>query len=350
MFESRKDPMTLPHIAITMGDPAGIGPEICLRLLAHEPTLSQCIPVIYGDAAVLARAAEHCGFGRLPTVVPVAQWKAAAHTIERPCVVDLRAIAPDAVTPGVVTKATGQASYEYIEAAIEAAVAGQVDAVATGPIHKKALNTVGFPYPGHTELFAAKTNTASYCMMLTCEQITCSFVTAHVGYYEVPDLLSVERILEVIGLSHTAMQRLRGRDPKLVVCGLNPHCGEGGLFGNHEEERFIAPAVQAAHDQGIDIEGPLPPNTAFLPERRRETDCFICMYHDQGHIPLKALAFDVAVNITLGLPIIRTSVDHGTALDIAWQGRAEATSLIEAVQLAARLALSRDNAPTLDRH
>lgn len=333
--------MTLPRIAITMGDPAGIGPEVCLRLLTHEPTLSRCVPIVFGDAGVLARAAEHCGFGKIPRVVSSDDWKRIVANVDRPCVMDLNAIDADAVTPGVVSKATGQASYEYIEAAIESAVAGEVDAVATGPIHKKALNAVGFPYPGHTELFAAKTNTDSFCMMLTCEEITCSFVTAHVGYRDVAAMLTVDRVLEVIELSHAAMLRLRGHAPKLVVCGLNPHAGEGGLFGDREEERFIAPAVQAAHEKGIDVEGPLPPDTAFLPERRRETDCFVCMYHDQGHIPLKALAFDVAVNITLGLPIIRTSVDHGTALDIAWQGRAEATSMIEAVKLATRLANSR---------
>lgn len=333
--------MLLPRIAVTMGDPAGIGPEVCLRLLTHEPTLSRCVPVVFGDADVLARAAEHCGFGKIPRVVSSEEWKARRGSIDQPCVLDQRAIRAKNVTPGVVSTATGRASYEYIEAAINAAVAGEVDAVATGPIHKKALNAVGFPYPGHTELFAAKTGSDSYCMMLTSDEITCSFVTAHVGYHDVPKLLSVERILEVIELSHSAMFRLRGSAPKLVVCGLNPHAGEGGLFGDHEEERFIAPAVQSAHVKGIDVEGPLPPDTAFLPGRRRETDCFVCMYHDQGHIPLKALAFDVAVNITLGLPIIRTSVDHGTALDIAWQGRAEATSMIEAVKLATRLANSR---------
>jgi 4-hydroxythreonine-4-phosphate dehydrogenase len=330
-----------------MGDPAGIGPEVCLRLLSHEPTLSRCVPVVFGDADVLERAAEHCGFGKIPRIVRASEWSASWQKIDRPCVLDLRAIDAESVTPGVVSKETGQASFKYIEAAIEAAISHEVDAVTTGPIHKKALNAIGFPYPGHTELFAAKTGIDSFCMMLTCEEITCSFVTAHVGYRDVPALLSIERIVEVIELSHAAMLRLRGHAPKLVVCGLNPHSGEGGLFGAREEERFIAPAVQAAHEKGIDVEGPLPPDTAFLPERRRETDCFVCMYHDQGHIPLKALAFDVAVNITLGLPIIRTSVDHGTALDIAWQGRAEATSLIEAVQLAARLADSqREIVPT----
>ena len=174
--------------------------------------------------------------------------------------------------------------------------------------------------------------------MLTSRALTCAFVTAHVGYRDVPGLLSVERILEVLELTHEALRRIRGRVPKIVVCGLNPHAGEHGLFGDREEERFIIPAVEAARSRGIDATGPLPSDTAFLAGRRETTDAFVCMYHDQGHIPLKALSFETAVNITLGLPIIRTSVDHGTALDIAWQGRADTTSLVEAIGLARRLA------------
>jgi 4-hydroxy-L-threonine phosphate dehydrogenase PdxA len=174
-------------------------------------------------------------------------------------------------------------------------------------------------------------------MMLTSPELTCSFATVHVGYHEVPGLLSIQRILDVIELTAHALHRLRGRSPKLAVCGLNPHAGENGLFGQHEEERFIQPAIAAARAQGLQIEGPLPPDTAFLPTRRQRTDAFICMYHDQGHIPLKALAFDSAINTTLGLPVIRTSVDHGTAFDIAWQGIANPNSLYEAVRLAAKL-------------
>ena len=168
-------------------------------------------------------------------------------------------------------------------------------------------------------------------------EITCTFVTVHVGYAEVPQLLTIERILDVIELTAAALRRLVRPDPRLVVCGLNPHAGEHGLFGNREEERIIIPAIEAARKQGLTIEGPLPPDTAFLPEKRRTTDGFICMYHDQGHIPVKALAFDSAVNTTLGLPMIRTSVDHGTAADIAWKGVARPHSLFAAIRLAARL-------------
>jgi len=175
-------------------------------------------------------------------------------------------------------------------------------------------------------------------MMLTSKKITCSLVTAHIGYHQVVEQLSVERILEVIQLTDTAMQAIRGQSPRLRVCGLNPHAGEHGLFGQQEEERFIIPAVEQAKKQGINVIGPIPADTAFLPPIREQTDAYICMYHDQGLIPLKAISFDNAVNITLGLPIIRTSVDHGTAFDIAWKGIAEVNSLVQAVRLACQLA------------
>jgi 4-hydroxythreonine-4-phosphate dehydrogenase len=330
--------MALPLIAVTMGDPAGVGPEICLHLLANTSFLKHCTPVVFGDAAVLARAAQVC---RLPRPVQVIQDLAGERALKdlgSAAVLDLPAISAESVQPGVVNAATGRAAYTYIDRAIEAAVAGEVQGVATAPIHKEALRAAGIHYPGHTEIFAARTGAERICMMLTSAEITCSFVTTHVGYGEVPSLLRVERVREVIELTAEALRRLRGREPRLIVCGLNPHGGEHGLFGEREEERFIIPAVEAARGQGLLVEGPLPPDTAFLPARRRETDGFVCMYHDQGHIPLKALAFDEAVNITLGLPIIRTSVDHGTALDIAWQGKASPSSLFQAVRLAARLA------------
>jgi 4-phospho-D-threonate 3-dehydrogenase / 4-phospho-D-erythronate 3-dehydrogenase len=213
--------------------------------------------------------------------------------------------------------------------------------VTTAPLHKEALRAAGVAFPGHTEIYAQRTGASRACMMLTCPQITCSFVTVHVGYRDVPGLLSVARVLDVIELTAEFVRQTCSRNPKLVVCGLNPHAGEHGIFGEREEERFILPAIDAARSAGMSIEGPLPPDTAFLPARRQSTDAFICMYHDQGHIPLKMLAFDEAVNVTLGLPIIRTSVDHGTALDIAWQGRANPNSLFEAVRLAADLATAK---------
>jgi 4-phospho-D-threonate 3-dehydrogenase / 4-phospho-D-erythronate 3-dehydrogenase len=240
-------------------------------------------------------------------------------------------------TPWVVSARTGAAAYRYVERSIEAALAGQVAGVATAPLNKEALHAAGIRFPGHTEIFAEKTGAARACMFQYSDEVRASFVTVHCGYAEVPGLLTQERIVDVIELTAEAMRRIRGTNPKLAVLGLNPHAGEHGLFGNGEEEKIILPAIEAARARGLTVEGPLPPDTAFLPAKRRATDAFICMYHDQGHIPLKALAFDTAVNTTLGLPIIRTSVDHGTACDIAWQGKATGSSLFEAVRLAAQL-------------
>ena len=321
-----------------MGDPAGIGPESCLRLLAQSEPPGAYVPIVFGDAGVLSRVARQCGLAEPDRVIDRTQWPSSCAGIDRPAVLDLAIAQADAIEPGAVNADTGRASYGYIDAAITAAMDGQVDAVVTAPIHKRALQMAGITHPGHTEILAARTGTSRWCMMLTSEPITCSLVTTHVGYRDVPDLLSTARILEVIELTARAMQRIRRRPPKLLVCGLNPHAGEQGLFGGGEEERLIAPAIEAARAGGVDVQGPLPPDTAFLPSKREATDAYVCMYHDQGLIPLKTLAFDTAVNITLGLPIVRTSVDHGTALDIAWTGRARIGSLVEAVRLARLLA------------
>jgi len=240
--------------------------------------------------------------------------------------------------PGNVDAKCGAAAYSFIMRAIDGASAGEFDAVVTAPINKESLNAAGVNFPGHTEIFADRTDASRSCMLQVSDEVTASFVTCHCGFADVPKLMTHERILEVIELSQEAMLKMKGRAPKMVGLGLNPHAGEGGLFGNREEETLIVPAFKEARARGIDIVGPVPPDTAFLPEVRRKTDCFICMYHDQGHIPLKALAFDRAVNVTLGLPIVRTSVDHGTAFDIAWKGIANPGSLIEAVRLAVRLA------------
>jgi 4-phospho-D-threonate 3-dehydrogenase / 4-phospho-D-erythronate 3-dehydrogenase len=314
--------MNLPRIAVTMGDPAGVGPELCLRLLHDNHVRTYCIPVIYGDLGVLRRVARH-----------LAWPEPAAADVN-----DLRAIVTDAFEPSRVSAACGAAAYRYFTQAIDDALVGRVDAITTAPLNKESLHAAGFPFPGHTEILAARTNAERSCMMLTADAITCSLVTVHVGYREVPQLLTTERVLDVIELTAAAMERMRGRKPRLLVCGLNPHAGEHGLFGDREEERIIAPAIEAACARGIDAVGPLPPDTAFLPKYRTAADAYVCMYHDQGLIPLKALAFEDAVNVTLGLPIVRTSVDHGTAFDIAWRGVADVSSLVRAVSLAARLA------------
>jgi 4-hydroxythreonine-4-phosphate dehydrogenase len=331
--------MSRPRIAVTMGDPAGIGPEICVRLLGDPRLGKLCTPIVFGDASILGRIAERLGVPLPERVIELGEWGRTARSVSLPSILDVRAIEGGvSVQPGHVSATTGRAAFAYIEQSIKAALAGEVDAVTTGPIHKEALRAAGVPFPGHTEIYAERTKASRACMMLTSPELTCSFVTVHVGYREVPGLLSVRRVLDVIELTGDFIRRVRGHEPRIAVCGLNPHAGEHGLFGDREEERFIVPAIEAARAAGMMIDGPLPPDTAFLPARRRTTDAFVCIYHDQGHIPLKALAFDEAVNVTLGLPIIRTSVDHGTALDIAWQGKANPNSLFEAVRIAAALA------------
>lgn len=328
-----------PRIAVTMGDPAGIGPEICLDLLGQPPDPSTCLPLVFADAAVLHAAARATGQPSPRLVVPWDDWRRNPSSVICPAVIDFATLEPEQLRPGHINAATGRAAYRYIQGAIEAATCGLVAAVTTGPIHKEALHAAGIPHPGHTEIFTTLTGAAHTCMMLTSPRITCSFVTTHVGLRDVPGLLAIDRILSVIKLTAQAMTTLRGHPPRLTVLGLNPHAGEGGLFGAGEEEHIIIPAIQQARTLGFDLTGPLPPDTAFLPERLETTDAYICMYHDQGHIPLKMLAFDQATNITLGLPIIRTSVGHGTALDLAWKGQARSTSLRHALALAACLAL-----------
>lgn len=328
-------------MAITTGDPAGVGPELALKAAANPDIQSICVPILFGDSEVLDAVAE-----KLNLKVPESRLRFSGITklgeqvanSKVPTLIDFGLINRAQFDPGVINAETGRASFHYFVSAIDFAKQNQIDAIVTGPINKEAINLAGFRYPGHTEILAEKFSVDDVCMMLTSEDITCSIVTTHVGYSEVPKLLSVENIYSTIKLSHEALIRMRGRDVRLCCCGLNPHAGEIGLFGNHEETEIIFPAIEKARADGIQIDGPLPADTAFRSERRKITDGYICMYHDQGLIPLKALAFDDAVNVSLGLPIVRTSVDHGTACDIAWQGKANVSSMLEAIRLAVKLA------------
>lgn len=329
-----------PVLAVTLGDPAGVGPELAVRVLGSSVVQEMCVPVLFGDAWVVNEALQR-GLGRWEyEVAGLEDWEAGGGS-SGPLLVDCAALDRGAWQPGRVSAACGRAAYRYIERAIASARAGRVEAVVTLPVHKAALRQAGVPYPGHTEIFTALTGAQRTCMMLYSEALTVSLVTTHVGYSEVPNGLSVERILDVIELTGVACQRLQGRTPRLAVCGLNPHAGEGGLFGQGEEERYIQPAIAAARARGWTVEGPLPPDTAFVPFQRERYDAWVTMYHDQGHIPFKMLAFDTGVNITLGLPIVRTSVDHGTAFDIAWQGKARGESFLAALRAAVRLASRR---------
>ncbi|MBL9143183.1 MAG: 4-hydroxythreonine-4-phosphate dehydrogenase PdxA [Verrucomicrobiaceae bacterium] len=330
--------MSKPLIAVTMGDPAGVGPEVCLQLLANDSVRDIATPVIFGDARLLARCARQTGLPAPKRIISEIEWAEACTRIDEPAVLDLFGFNAEDFTPGIVSARTGAAGYRYVEKSIEAALAKQVAAVATAPLNKEALHAAGIMYPGHTEMFAEKMQAERSCMTFFSEEMICSLVTVHIGYQDVVPALTTRRILDVIELTDTAVRRVKGRAPRIAVCGLNPHAGEHGLFGRGEEENIIAPAIAAARANGLTIEGPLPPDTAFIATKRRNVDAYICMYHDQALIPLKALAFDTAVNTTLGLPVPRTSVDHGTACDIAWQGKANGRSLVEAVLLAAKMA------------
>ena len=329
---------TRPVLALTIGDPAGIGPEICVRALTEPAVLKRCVPVLFGDAGVLARLQTGVK-AKYPTV-SLQEW-AQLPRATGPLVVDCAAIAAAKIKPGKISAACGRAGYIFIETAIQAALAGKVDGVVTAPIHKESLNLSGVKYPGHTEIFTALTKAPRSCMMLYSDKLTVSMVTTHIGYYEVPKKLSVERVLNVIELTAQTMRLMLQREPRIGVCGLNPHAGEHGLFGRREEERLVEPAVAAARKNGVDAVGPLVPDAVFTTGQRKKYDAIVTLYHDQGHIPFKMLAFDTGVNITLGLPIIRTSVDHGTAFDIAWQMKADPTSLYSAIKVAADLARGR---------
>jgi 4-hydroxythreonine-4-phosphate dehydrogenase len=325
-----------PAVAVTMGDPAGVGPELSLRVLADPSVVAECTPVIFADAGVLARVAAQCTLPPPGVVMPLEAWKKSP-PVAGPLVVDLGLLAAEKVVPGRVDGDCGRAAFAYIQAATAAAMEHRVAAVVTNPINKESLSLAGVNFPGHTEILESLTGATRVCMMLASEVLLVSFVTTHVGLVDVPGRLTRRRILDVIELTAQAVSALRGRKARLTVCGLNPHGGEHGLFGRGEEEKQIAPAVQDARAEGLEVEGPVPPDTAFLPARVAQRDAIVCMYHDQGHIPFKMLAFDTGVNITLGLPIVRTSVDHGTAFDIAWTGKASPASLIAAVRWAVAL-------------
>jgi 4-hydroxythreonine-4-phosphate dehydrogenase len=329
-----------PIIALTMGDPAGVGPELCVRALCDPSTRERCHPVVFGHQDILRRASQAIA---LPLPADVQSWDAAAAAKPPtgPAVVNLDSPPAETLVPGEVAAACGAAGYGYITNAIDAALAGRVQAVATAPINKEALRLAGVEYPGHTEIFTARTGARRACMMLRSEQLTVAMVTTHIGYAEVPHRLSTARILDVIELTAETLAAMNGRPPRLAICGLNPHAGEHGLFGQREEEQFVEPAIAQARSRGVAIDGPLPPDTAFTQTNRERFDGVVCLYHDQGHIPFKMLAFDDGVNLTLGLPIVRASVDHGTAFDIAWRGVARPTSFLRAIEAAVQLSAGR---------
>lgn len=337
----------LPLLALTMGDAAGIGPELCLRVVREPSVLASCLPVIVGDLGVLHRVAESCLLAVPERSVTLEQWDMGLGDVEAPMILDCKAIEADRVRPGEIQASCGRAAFEYVQVAIQKTVAGEFAGLVTGPIHKQALVLAQIPFLGHTEMLASLTGTDRVCMMLTSDVLTVTMATSHTGFADVPGRLTPDLIVNAVSLTCEWFQTLGKTSPRIGVCGLNPHAGEGGALGRGEEKDLIEPAIACARSKGVAVAGPLPPDTAFIPEVRSRFDAIVCMYHDQGHIPFKMLAFDRGVNVTLGLPIVRTSVDHGTAFDIAWAGRASARSLIEANLWAARLVSLRQNWSTV---
>lgn len=332
---------TLPRIGITLGDPASIGPEIILKALSQpRPFHQACQPVVIGDARVLLATRDQLGMA-----VPI-------HTCHTPqaasagpgtiAVLDMPNADPATFPVGQVSAVAGQAAAEYVVRACELALAGEIAALVTAPINKEAINLGGYGFPGHTELLAHLTGAQDVSMMLTSSKLRVLHVSTHVALAEAINRVQRPRVLKVIQLAHEACRMLGIAAPRVAVAGLNPHASEGGLFGTQEQDE-IAPAIAEARALGIDATGPHPGDTVFLQATQGRYDVVVAMYHDQGHIPMKLIGFDEGVNVSIGLPIIRTSVDHGTAFDIAGQGIADATSLISAVNVALQMVQARQH-------
>ncbi len=331
--------MSKPIIAVTMGDPASVGPEVTVKALAREEVWACCRPLVVGDARVLAKAIE---LVKVPlTLHAIDDGSNARFDPAVPDVLDLRNADPATLQMGRVSAAAGRASVDYIEKAVELAQARLVEAITTGPINKAALKAAGIPFIGHTELLAALTGEERVTTMLATTGLRVMHVTRHVPLAEVARHITKENVLETTRLTDVGLKQMGIAAPRLAVAALNPHGGDDGLMGR-EELDAIGPAVEAARAEGIDAQGPIPADSVFFRAIRGEFDAVIAMYHDQGHIPIKTHGFEHSVTVTLGLPIVRTSVDHGTAFDIAWQGVAHEESMVEAICLAAQLARGAD--------
>ncbi len=322
-----------PIIGITMGDPAGIGPEIICMALGRPEVFQYCRPLVIGDIGIMEKAAVTAA-----TALRFARVDSPGRIVSDPDlipVMSLSALDPQAHQWGRPGRETGQAMISYIERAIDMAMSGEISALTTCPINKAAMKMAGGEYPGHTELLARRTGAKTYAMMMAGKRLRVVLVTIHVALKTVADAIDPGRIAEMIRLTDRALKDRFGIDaPKIAVAGLNPHAGEEEMFGD-EEIRLIRPAVDRAVSEGINASGPHPPDTVFYHAAAGTYDAAVCMYHDQGLIPFKMIHFRDGVNTTLGLPIIRTSVDHGTAYDIAGKGMADPESLIAAIEMAA---------------
>lgn len=343
--------MNRPILGITMGDPVSIGPEISVKALANREIYEKCRPMIVGDAKVMENAVRIVGMEdtmKIHSIKNVEDALFEAGTID---VYDLDMVDMDQLEFGKVSKMGGETAFQCVKKVIDLAMEGKIDATVTNALNKEAINLAGHHYSGHTEIYADFTNTDKYTMLLAHENLRVVHVSTHVSLREACDRVKKQRVLDVIRIANDACKALGIKEPKVGVAGLNPHCGENGLFGTEEIEE-ITPAVEAARAEGIHVEGPVAPDTIFSKARGGWFDIVVAMYHDQGHIPLKVVGFVyndekkewnavAGVNITLGLPIIRTSVDHGTAFGHAGKGNANELSLINAIDYAITLANNR---------
>jgi 4-hydroxythreonine-4-phosphate dehydrogenase len=324
-----------PVLGITIGDPAGIGPEVCLKS-AKDPRVAVARLLAIGSMQAMERARAV-----VPDPPALRRIGSVQEARFEPGVLDVLPVPSDCAVPvGEVSAAAGQIAFEGVELAVSLAVAGEIDGIVTAPLNKEAIALAGHPYPGHTEILAQLTGTRDFAMMLTAQRLRVVHVTTHIGMRQVLDQMTTERVLTTIRLAHRALVDMGLTNPSVGVAGLNPHAGEHGLFGD-EEATTITPAIEQARAEGIDATGPWPADTLFGRSVNGDFDVAIAMYHDQGHIAVKVLGFETGVNATIGLPVVRTSVDHGTAFDIAGTGVAGHDSLVEAVLVGAAMAQSR---------
>lgn len=335
-----------PVLGITMGDPAGIGPEIIVKALESAKTFKYCRPLVIGNAEVIKEAQKIVGSNaKLNPVSSVSDGVYEQGVIN---VFDLENISSDEYEHGEISAEAGNAAFEAIHKAIELAMDNELDGTVTAPIHKESLNRAGHHFAGHTEIYAHYTNSEDVAMLLVEEDLRIVHVSTHVALREACDLVKKERVLRVIDLVNDACKKFGISEPSIGVAGLNPHASDGGLFGTEEEEEII-PAVKAAQSENVNVEGPIAPDTLYPRAKGGFYDAIVAMYHDQGHIAFKMTGFVwdkkaqewgkiSGVNITLGLPIVRTSVDHGTAFDIAGTGSADHESLVNAIEYASLLA------------
>ncbi|MEK4298708.1 4-hydroxythreonine-4-phosphate dehydrogenase PdxA [Oceanobacillus sp. FSL W8-0428] len=326
-----------PIIGITMGDAAGVGPEIIVKALNHEEIYKNCRPIVIGDKEILER------------VLPIVESKQKIHSVEGPeqaifsygtiDVIDLNLLSAD-LPFGKVSADAGNAAYQYLAKAVELAKEKRINSICTAPLNKEALHKGGHMYPGHTEILAELTDTEDFSMMLTTPNLRVIHLTTHMGLIKAIESITPERTYKVVKLAYDTLRNAGMENPRIAVCGINPHAGENGLFGNGEEEEKLEPGIQRAQKEGIDVTGPLPADTLFFRAGRGDFDMVVACYHDQGHAPIKVMGIEEGVNITVGLKggIVRTSVDHGTAFDIAGKNIADEKSMIAAIRSAYELA------------